>query len=163
MQSNESADLTRVGPGTVMGDFMRQFWMPAAMSSEVMKDAEPLRLKILGEKLIAFRDSNGEVGILDHRCPHRCTSLFLGRNEVSGIRCVYHGWKFDVRGNCVDMPNVPVHQDFKDKVHAKAYRTAEIQQLRYCGSRKFERDVFVAMMDVIARFHWCRCDVISML
>lgn len=125
MQSNDSADLTRVGPGTVMGEFMRQFWMPAAMSSEVKVDSEPVRLMLLGEKLVAFRDSNGQVGILDHRCPHRCASLFLGRNEESGIRCVYHGWKFDVRGNCVDMPNVPIHQDFKEKVHAKAYRTAE--------------------------------------
>lgn len=125
MQSIDSEDLTKVGPGTVMGEFMRQYWMPAAMSSEVRPDGEPVRLMILGEKLIAFRDTNGEVGILDHRCPHRCASLFMGRNEESGIRCVYHGWKFDVRGNCVDMPNVPAHQDFKDNVRAKAYRTAE--------------------------------------
>lgn len=125
MQATDSADLTKVGPGTVMGEFMRQHWMPAAMSSEVKADGDPVRLMLLGEKLIAFRDSNGEVGILDHRCPHRCASLFLGRNEESGIRCVYHGWKFDVRGNCVDMPNVPAHQDFKANVHAKAYRTAE--------------------------------------
>ncbi len=125
MQSIDSEDLTKVGPGTVMGEFMRQYWMPAAMSSEVRPDGEPVRLMILGEKLIAFRDTNGEVGILDHRCPHRCASLFMGRNEESGIRCVYHGWKFDVRGNCVDMPNVPAHQDFKANVHAKAYRTAE--------------------------------------
>ena len=125
MQSTDSAELTRVGPGTVMGEFMRQYWMPAAMSSELKADREPLRLMLLGEKLVAFRDSSGQVGILDHRCPHRCASLFLGRNEDSGIRCVYHGWKFDVRGNCVDMPNVPIHQNFKDKVHAKAYRCVE--------------------------------------
>lgn len=125
MKQEDSVDLTRVGPGTVMGEFMRQYWMPAAISTEVKADAEPVRLMLLGEKLIAFRDTEGRVGILDHRCPHRCASLFLGRNEESGIRCVYHGWKFDVRGHCVDMPNVPVRQDFKDKVHAKAYRTAE--------------------------------------
>lgn len=125
MNLADSTDLTRVGPGTVMGTFMRQYWMPAAMSSEVKTDQEPVRLKILGEKLIAFRDTMGRVGILDHRCPHRCASLFLGRNEESGIRCVYHGWKFDVDGNCVDMPSVPAHQDFKEKVHAKAYKTAE--------------------------------------
>ncbi len=125
MNQQESDDLTRVGPGTIMGEFMRQYWMPAAMSKEITRDGEPVRLLILGEKLIAFRDSDGRVGIMDHRCPHRCASLFLGRNEESGIRCVYHGWKFDVDGNCVDMPNVPKHQDFKDKVHAKAYKTAE--------------------------------------
>jgi phthalate 4,5-dioxygenase oxygenase subunit len=138
MQSNDSIDLTRVGPGTVMGEFMRQYWMPAAMSSEVKADGEPLRLMLLGEKLLAFRDTNERVGILDHQCPHRGASLFLGRNEESGIRCVYHGWKFDVDGNCVDMPNVPAHQDFKDKVHAKAYKTAERNGLIwvYMGSQE---------------------------
>ncbi|MBN3846273.1 Rieske 2Fe-2S domain-containing protein [Paraburkholderia sp. Ac-20342] len=108
-----------------MGTLMRQYWVPAAKSSELKPDGDPLRLMLLGEKLLAFRDSEGRVGILDHRCPHRCASLFLGRNEESGIRCVYHGWKFDVTGRCVDMPSVPAHQDFKEKVHAKAYRTAE--------------------------------------
>jgi phenylpropionate dioxygenase-like ring-hydroxylating dioxygenase large terminal subunit len=98
MQSNDSSDLTRVGPGTVMGSFMRQYWMPACLSSEVKADGDPVRLMILCEKLIAFRDSSGRVGIMDHRCPHRCASLFIGRNEENGIRCVYHGWKFDVDG-----------------------------------------------------------------
>lgn len=125
METKDSVDLTRVGPGTVMGEFMRQYWMPAAIASEVKADGDPLRLMLLGEKLIAFRDSSGKVGIMDHRCPHRGVSLFLGRNEDSGIRCVYHGWKFDVDGHCVDMPNVPTHQDFKNKVHTKSYKTAE--------------------------------------
>lgn len=125
MNPQDSQDLTRVGPGTLMGEFMRQYWVPAALSKEIVQDGDPVRLLILGEKLVAFRDSSGRVGIMDHRCPHRCASLFVGRNEDNGIRCVYHGWKFDVDGNCVDMPNVPPHQDFKDKVHAKAYKTAE--------------------------------------
>jgi phenylpropionate dioxygenase-like ring-hydroxylating dioxygenase large terminal subunit len=125
MQMQDSVDLTRVGPGTVMGEFMRQYWMPAALSSEVPADGDPMRLLLLGEKLIAFRDSSGRVGIMDQRCPHRCASLFLGRNEANGIRCVYHGWKFDADGRCIDMPNVPAHQDFKDRVRARAYRTAE--------------------------------------
>ena len=121
----EGAELTRVGPGTVMGELMRQYWIPAAMSSELKADGAPLRLLLLGEKLIGFRDNAGRVGVMDHRCPHRCASLFLGRNEGNGLRCVYHGWKFDVEGKCVDMPSVPAHQDFKDKVSAKAYRVAE--------------------------------------
>ena len=134
---NDTDDLCRVGPGTVMGDMMRQYWIPAAMSSEVEADGAPVRLMLLGEKLIAFRDSSGRVGIMDHRCPHRCASLFLGRNEEDGLRCIYHGWKFDVDGNCVDMPSVPVHQDFKDKVHAKAYRARERNGLIwvYMGER----------------------------
>ena len=121
----EGTELTRVGPGTVMGDLMRQYWMPAALSSELSRDGAPLRLMLLGEKLIAFRDSAGRVGVMDHRCPHRCASLFLGRNEDGGLRCIYHGWKYDVAGNCIDMPNVPPEQDFSRKVKAKAYRAVE--------------------------------------
>ncbi|MFT5449168.1 MAG: phthalate 4,5-dioxygenase oxygenase subunit [Gammaproteobacteria bacterium] len=118
-------ELTRVGPGTAMGALMRCYWIPACKSSELECDGPPLRLMLLGEKLIGFRDSSGRVGVMDHRCPHRCASLFLGRNEKDGIRCVYHGWKFDVRGQCVDMPNVKPQQDFKHKVRAKAYQTTE--------------------------------------
>ena len=133
----DSEDMTRVGPGTVMGEYFRQFWIPAAMASEMKRDGAPMRLMLLGEKLIAFRDSEGRVGIMDHRCPHRCASLFLGRNEENGIRCVYHGWKFDVAGNCVDMPSVPQSQDFKHKITAKAYRVTERNGLIwvYMGSR----------------------------
>ena len=103
---------------------MRQYWIPAALSSELARDGAPIRLMLLGEKLIAFRDSQGRVGVMDHRCPHRCASLFLGRNEDSGLRCIYHGWKFDVAGNCVDMPSTPP-PGFKEKVKSKAYRTIE--------------------------------------
>ena len=121
----ENAILTQTGPGTPLGELMRQYWIPAAKSSELKADGDPVRLLLMSEQLIAFRDSNGRVGIMDHRCPHRCASLFFGRNEEGGIRCVYHGWKFDADGNCLDMANVPPHQDFKHKVHAKAYKTAE--------------------------------------
>jgi phenylpropionate dioxygenase-like ring-hydroxylating dioxygenase large terminal subunit len=121
----EGAELTRVDAGTAMGELMRQYWLPALKSSELERDGAPVRLMLLGEKLIAFRDSAGRVGIMDHRCPHRCASLFLGRNEEGGLRCLYHGWKYDVTGRCVDMPSVPPGQDFKHKVRAKAYRTQE--------------------------------------
>src|SRR5580765_6073767 len=123
--ASEGQELTRVGPGTIMGDLMRCYWIPAALSSELARDGAPVRLMLLGEKLIAFRDSAGRVGVMDHRCPHRCASLFLGRNEQGGVRCIYHGWKYDVAGNCIDMPSVPEQQDFKHKVKAKAYRTVE--------------------------------------
>lgn len=117
--------LTRVGADTPMGKFMREYWVPACLSSELVADKEPVRLLILGEKLIGFRSTSGDVAIMDHRCPHRCASLFFGRNENDGIRCVYHGWKFDVHGNCVDMPNVPEDMDFKHRVKAGAYPTKE--------------------------------------
>src|SRR5690348_13333686 len=112
----ENELLTRTGPGTPMGRFMREYWVPACLSSELVAGGVPMRLMLLGEKLIAFRTGEGRVGIMDHRCPHRCASLFFGRSEADGLRCVYHGWKFDADGNCIDMPNVPADQDFKDKV-----------------------------------------------
>lgn len=121
----ENELLTRVGPGTPMGSLMREYWFPVVRSDEVESDGPPRRFMALGEKLIAFRDTSGRVGIMDHRCPHRCASLFFGRNEEDGIRCVYHGWKFDVTGKCLDMANVPAHQDFKQKVKAKAYPAVE--------------------------------------
>ncbi|HTV45717.1 MAG TPA: Rieske 2Fe-2S domain-containing protein [Stellaceae bacterium] len=124
-RQDDREDLVRVGPGTAMGELMRQYWLPAAMSSELDRDGAPMRLLLLGERLIAFRDSSGRVGVMDQRCPHRCASLFLGRNEKDGIRCIYHGWKFDAEGRCVDMPNTPPQQDYKDKVRAKAYKVAE--------------------------------------
>lgn len=117
--------LCRVGPGTPMGNLMREYWVPACLSSELKADGEPMRLLLLGEQLIAFRDTDGKVGVMEHRCPHRCASLFFGRNEEGGLRCVYHGWKFDVEGNCTDMPNVPPAQDFKHRVKAKAYKVIE--------------------------------------
>jgi phthalate 4,5-dioxygenase oxygenase subunit len=123
--ASEGRELTEVGPGTTMGALMRRYWMPALKSAELERDGAPVRLMLLGEKLIAFRDSAGRVGVMDHRCPHRCASLFLGRNEENGIRCIYHGWKYDVEGNCVDMPSVTPQQDFKHKVKAKAYRAVE--------------------------------------
>src|SRR5262249_50774796 len=129
--------LCRIGPGTPMGELMRQYWIPACLSSELVPDGEPMRLLLLGEQLIAFRDSTGRVGIMEHRCPHRCASLLFGRNEEGGLRCVYHGWKFDVEGNCLDMPNVPAKQDFKNKVKAKAYKVVERAGLvwTYMGPR----------------------------
>jgi phthalate 4,5-dioxygenase len=118
-------EIVRTGPGTPMGELMRQYWIPAAPSRELVADAAPTRILLLGEKLIAFRDSSGRVGVMDQRCPHRCASLFLGRNEENGLRCVYHGWKYDVEGNCVDQANLPPRQQFKDRIKAKAYLTAE--------------------------------------
>src|SRR5437016_2212767 len=104
----ENELLARTGPGTPMGEVMRRYWLPALLSWELPEpDCAPVRVKLLGEDLVAFRDSGGRVGMIDEVCPHRCTSLFLGRNEEYGLRCVYHGWKFDVEGNCVDLPNAP--------------------------------------------------------
>jgi phthalate 4,5-dioxygenase len=136
--ATESLELTRVGPGTPMGALMRHYWLPALLSSEVKPGGDPVRLMLLGEKLIAFRDAGGVVGVMDHRCPHRRASLFYGRNEGDGIACVYHGWKFASDGACLSQPNLPPHQAFRDKVRAKAYQARERAGLIwvYMGERE---------------------------
>src|SRR5262249_54710999 len=99
LSREENERVTRVGPGTPMGQTMRRYWLPALLAWELPEpDCPPVRVKLLGEELVAFRDSRGRIGLLDERCPHRQASLFLGRNEDCGLRCVYHGWKFDVEG-----------------------------------------------------------------
>ena len=128
MLSREENDyLTQTGPGTPMGAFMRRFWMPFMLSEEIAEpDCDPVRVRLLGEDLLAFRDSNGRVALVDQFCPHRRVSLFFGRNEECGIRCVYHGWKFDADGNCVDMPSEPADSNFKDKVRTVQRQTRHI-------------------------------------
>ncbi|HEX8968900.1 MAG TPA: Rieske 2Fe-2S domain-containing protein, partial [Chloroflexota bacterium] len=122
----ENEYLCRVGPGTPMGNLMRQYWLPAIRSDELPEaDGAPLRVRLLGENLIGFRTTSGQVGLIQNHCPHRGASLFFGRNEESGLRCVYHGWKFDVGGRCVDMPNEPAESDFRSKITATAYPTRE--------------------------------------
>ena len=118
--------LTRVGPGTLMGNLLRRYWVPALLSLEVPEpDSPPVRVRILGVDLVAFRDTAGKVGLFVQACPHRGASLFFGRNEEDGLRCVYHGWKFDVTGACMDMPSEPAESNFKNKVRVVAYPTHE--------------------------------------
>jgi nitrite reductase/ring-hydroxylating ferredoxin subunit len=125
INAEENEQLSRVGRGTLMGNFFRQFWLPVCLASELEADGDPVRLMILGEKLVAFRDTDGHVGVFDHRCPHRCASLFFGRNEQGGIRCAYHGWKFDVTGKCLDQPNLEDKSKYPAGTPAYAYRVAE--------------------------------------
>jgi phthalate 4,5-dioxygenase oxygenase subunit len=139
LSPNENELLTHIGPCTSMGELIRQYWIPALMSSELpAPDGPPLRLRLLGENLIAFRTTSGKVGLLAHGCPHRGASLFFGRNEAEGLRCVYHGWKFDVGGRCVDMPSEPPDSDFKHKVRASAYPCHECNGIvwTYMGPRE---------------------------
>ena len=118
--------LTRTDAGTPMGETMRRYWMPALLSAEIPDpDCPPVRVRLLGESLVAFRDTQGRIGLMEEFCPHRLASLFLGRNEECGLRCVYHGWKFDVEGRCLDMMNEPSDSDFKDEIRTTAYPTIE--------------------------------------
>jgi nitrite reductase/ring-hydroxylating ferredoxin subunit len=109
-----------------MGALLRQYWIPALLPWELPEpDCPPVRITLLGERLVAFRDTLGRVGLLAEHCPHRGASLFFGRNEECGLRCVYHGWKFDVEGRCVDMPSEPPESTFKDRIRQRAYPCVE--------------------------------------
>jgi phenylpropionate dioxygenase-like ring-hydroxylating dioxygenase large terminal subunit len=122
----ENQLLTETNRGTAAGEYFRRYWLPALFSSEVAEpDSPPVRIKLLGEDLLAFRDTEGRVGIVDEFCPHRLASLFWGRNEECGIRCVYHGWKFDVTGVCTDIPSEPPEYRFQNKVRITAYPAQE--------------------------------------
>ncbi|HKT18398.1 MAG TPA: Rieske 2Fe-2S domain-containing protein [Stellaceae bacterium] len=118
--------LTRTGKATRGGQYMRRFWLPALLSEEIPSpDSPPVRVDLLGEKLVAFRDSNGRIGLIGRYCAHRQMDLFFGRNEECGLRCVYHGWKFDVNGKCVDMPVETAAAGYKDRIALDVYPCRE--------------------------------------
>jgi phenylpropionate dioxygenase-like ring-hydroxylating dioxygenase large terminal subunit len=126
LSPEENERVTRVGRGTPMGETFRRYWIPVALSSELTEaDGDPVRVRVLGEDLVAFRATDGAIGLVDASCPHRLAPMFFGRNEECGLRCVYHGWKFDVHGTCVDMPSEPPDSLFKTKVTIAAYPTWE--------------------------------------
>lgn len=126
LTESENDFLTRVGPGTPLGNLLRQYWIPVLQSADLPEnDGAPLRVRLLCESLIAFRNTDGQVGLTDHVCPHRCASLFFGRNEENGLRCLYHGWKFDVQGRCVDVPNEPPGSKFNEQIRITAYPCIE--------------------------------------
>jgi len=118
--------LTDVQAGSPMGQLLRSYWIPLCYSEELAeRDGPPVRIRLLGESLVAFRDTAGRVGLFDHHCPHRRASLFYGRNEEGGLRCAYHGWKFAVDGQCLDMPNEPGDCPLQHKVRAIAFPCRE--------------------------------------
>lgn len=126
ISAEENEMLTRVGSGTAMGELLRRYWVPALLSEEVLdNDCAPVEVQLMGEELVAFRDSDGEVGLLERHCPHRRASLCYGRNEEGGLRCIYHGWKFDVKGRCVDMPTQH-GTPFRGKALTRAYPTRDV-------------------------------------
>lgn len=128
LNATDNEILCHVGPGTPMGNFLRRFWTPLLHSAELPSpDCDPIEVRILAENLLAFRDTSGRIGLIQARCPHRLAPLFYGRNEEDGLRCIYHGWKFDVEGTCVDMPSEPREFNFADKVRATVYPTVEAQ------------------------------------
>jgi phthalate 4,5-dioxygenase len=119
--------LTQTGPGTPMGDLFRQYWLPALLAEELPEDdCPPVRVKILSERLVAFRDSDGRYGLIDEFCAHRGVSLWFGRNEKGGLRCVYHGWKYDVTGQCLEVPSEPENSTFCANVKLTSYPLVKV-------------------------------------
>ncbi len=127
----ENELLCRVEGDAPMGRLMRRHWVPALLSEQVAEpDGAPVRVQLFGEKLVAFRDSNGKLGLLGEACPHRKASLAFGRNEECGLRCLYHGWKFDIDGNVVDMPSEPKASALPEKAKHLSYPDARGRRLR---------------------------------
>jgi phthalate 4,5-dioxygenase oxygenase subunit len=125
LSAQDNKLLTLSGPGTPMGHYMRRFWIPALLSRELPEaDCPQKKVKILGEDLLAFRDSRGRIGLVDQVCPHRGANLYYARNEECGLRCVFHGLKFDVDGNCIDIPIAPPGTD-RERMRIKSYPTRE--------------------------------------
>ncbi len=139
LPKDENELLCRVGPGTPTGNLLRQYWFPAMPSYELPSpDCPPIKVRLLGEDLVAFRNTAGEVGLVANACPHRGASMFFGRNEENGLRCVYHGWKFNTVGDCIDMPSEPAESNFKNKVHIRAYQARDVNHMIwvYMGPRE---------------------------
>ena len=151
MLAAENDRMTRVGRETPMGELVRRFWIPFLQVADLRKpDGAPVRVTLLGEKLVAFRDSDGRIGLIDRLCAHRCADLFFGRNEENGLRCTYHGWKYDVEGKCVDMPTEDAASTFKDKIGLTSYPVQERAGIlwTYMGPRE--------QMPELPEFEWMR-------
>jgi phenylpropionate dioxygenase-like ring-hydroxylating dioxygenase large terminal subunit len=126
LRKEQNELVTRTGPGTPMGQLFRSYWLPALLAEELPEnDCPPVRVKLLSERLLAFRDTQGRLGLIDEFCAHRGVSLWFGRNEESGLRCPYHGWKYDVTGQCVDVPSEPAENGFCRKIKLTSYPLVE--------------------------------------
>src|SRR5215469_11641677 len=125
MKPEEHELLSRTSAGTPMGDLLRRYWLPALLSRELEAEGAPVRVRLLGEDLIAFRDSKGRVGLLHEHCSHRGASLYFAKNADCGLRCWYHGWKYDIDGTCIDMPNEPPQSRFAERIKHPSYPCIE--------------------------------------
>ena len=125
LTAEQNERLTHVGPGTPMGELMRRYWHPIAGSAQLNEENPTREVRLLGEDLVLFRSTVGELGQIEPSCPHRKANMSYGVPEPEGIRCAYHGWLYDTAGNCIDQPSEPAGSRFKDKVHLTAYPTVE--------------------------------------
>ena len=141
LKKEQNELVTQTGPGTPMGDLFRCYWLPILLSEELPEnDCPPVRVKVMSERLVAFRDSEGKLGLIDEFCAHRGVSLWFGRNEDGGIRCPYHGWKYDVTGQCVEVPSEPAENGFCQKIKLTGYKLVKIGDIlwAYMGPAESE-------------------------
>ncbi len=144
LNAKDNAYLTQVGEGTPMGNYLRRFWTPLLLAEKLpAPDCPPVEARLFGEDLVVFRDTTGKVGVIAALCPHRQAPLFYGRNEEGGVRCIYHGWKFDVNGVCVDMPNETPEHDYREKVPCIGYPAQEAAGIIwvYMGPRDLQPEM----------------------
>jgi phenylpropionate dioxygenase-like ring-hydroxylating dioxygenase large terminal subunit len=125
LNEENNALLTRTGAGTPMGEVLRRHWLPCYASDDVIAGDRPSEVRLLGEDLLLWRANDGNLGLTDPVCAHRGAPLVYGRNEECGLRCVYHGWKYDVTGQCVDMPTEPPQSKFKKRIRLRNYPVRE--------------------------------------
>jgi phenylpropionate dioxygenase-like ring-hydroxylating dioxygenase large terminal subunit len=157
MTTREQNELiTRTGPGTPGGEMMRRYWLPVGIGADLTADSGPMPVRLLSENLVLFRDESGKVGLLQRNCPHRRTDLSFGRIEDGGLRCLYHGWLWDVKGNCLEQPAEPPESTYKDKVKALSYPCVEHGGLIFTYMGKGEPPVFpmFSCYDAPARQRW---------
>ncbi len=125
LSQEENALLTQTDPGTPGGKLLRSYWQPIGLSLEVEAGGPPIPVRVLGEDLVLFRDDAGQPGLLGLHCSHRAADLSYGRCENGGLRCLYHGWLYDVTGNCLEQPGEPTGSEFKEKIHQLSYPCRE--------------------------------------
>lgn len=155
LSREENERLTRVGAGTPAGEMLRRYWWPVAFSQDAKPRGAPLKIKLLGEEFVLFRDGTERLGLMALHCSHRGTSLEYGRIEERGIRCCYHGWLYDIHGNCLEQPAEPAGSTFKDRVKHPAYRAQDAGGLIF-GYIGPEPAALLPSYDLLVRDDGCR-------
>src|SRR3989475_1707984 len=158
LTKEENAFLTQVGPGTPGGEPLRRYWLPIAAAQELTDEAPTQFVRVLGEDLVLFKDRRGNYGLIQDHCPHRGASLLYGRVEERGIACAYHGWLYDIQGNCLQTPAEPAESNFCRTVKHKAYPVQKLAGLYWAYLGPAPAPV-IPKYDVWARtdgWHWLR-------
>ncbi|WP_080835672.1 Rieske 2Fe-2S domain-containing protein [Cohnella massiliensis] len=171
LKASDNELLTSTNAGTPLGELFRRYWIPVVNSKEIAPDGKPLKIRLLGEDLLVFRDTNGDVGLVDEKCPHRRTSLALGLNADCGLTCIYHGWKFDTKGNCVDLPSEPKDSKMKAGVRLRSYATREQNGIvwGYLGPKEeeppFPEFYWMGLPDnqIISERVWQECNYLQVM